>query len=241
VAHDDLELDAAEEMSLREMVGINLPLNQLACTGVGQAQPLSQLARKLQSEVNAGKLGSVQKYFDRFEAFVNRSESIGWPKRAAARLVIKVARRGLMELLGSVEHARYSSEFLTRPVVRDRFRKYYSYTLRELERLKAERGLSIPEPTHVVFGHTHQPIPWDAEELIDVVDGRAIRFCNTGGWILKENSSLELVGAEVLLCESGKGIRSVSVRTPDVYPYERAARPAVLQESPSRGRGRGRV
>lgn len=46
-----------------------------------------------------------------------------------------------------------------------------------------------------------------------------MRFCNTGGWILKEDgSTLDFVGAEVLVYETGRGVSSVSIRTSDVYP-----------------------
>jgi hypothetical protein len=124
-------------------------------------------------------------------------------------------------VVASLEHTRYSREFLTRPSVRERFRQYYRYSLAETDRLMSQHGIEIPRPTHVVFGHTHQPIPWQAEELVDIVDGHPVTFCNTGGWLLRENqSALDFVGAEVLLYETGSGVRSVSIRTEDVYPLE---------------------
>jgi hypothetical protein len=52
LARDDLDLEA-EAMSLREVVGINLPLHQLACTGIGQARPLE--SRDIQREAFRGK------------------------------------------------------------------------------------------------------------------------------------------------------------------------------------------
>lgn len=221
LALDDLELGDGLELTLREIVGINLPLNQLACTGIGQAEPLSHLARRVRNEVSAGRTDSVEKYFDRLANVVGRSPSFGFARRAGLRALVRLAKRALVGPLSKLEHARYSAEFLSRRSVRERFRRYYGYTLAEIERLRREYRLDIPPPRHVVFGHTHQPIPWNAEELVDEIDGRPIRFCNTGGWILKEDkSSLDFVGAEVLLYESGKGVRSVSIRNPDVYPVE---------------------
>jgi hypothetical protein len=114
--------------------------------------------------------------------------------------------------------------------VRERFRQYYRYSLAEIARLRSEHGLDIPRPEHVVFGHTHQPIPWTDEELADVVDGHPVGFSNTGGWILKDDgASLDFVGAEVLIYETGRGVSSVSIRTTDLYPVEqnRRALPAV--------------
>lgn len=226
LAMDDLELEGSDGLSLREMVGINLPLNQLACTGIGQAHPLAQLARRLQNDVAAGRLDEVTKYFDRFENVIRGATTMGPIQRLGATFLTRLVKRVLRSALEHIEQARYSREFLSRPSVRERFRQYYRYTLHELERLGREHDLNIPVPTHVVFGHTHQPIPWGAEELVDVVDGNRVRFCNTGGWVLKDDrSGLSFVGAEVLVYESGKSVRSVPVRDSDVYPVEPVGTP----------------
>jgi len=220
LAFDDLELEG-EAMSLREVVGINLPLHQLACTGIGQARPLSEIARTIQREVFQGKTDTLEKYLERLSRWVRSDRSRGWPKRVLAAWVLRWASAKFLSVLASLEHSRYSREFLARPSVRERFRQYYRYSLAETERLLAEHGIEIPRPTDVIFGHTHQPIPWQAEELADVVDGHPVSFCNTGGWLLREDqSSLDFVGAEVLLYETGSGVRSVSIRTKDLYPFE---------------------
>ncbi len=219
LAHDDLELES-EAMSLREVVGINLPLHQLACTGIGQARPLSQIARTIQREAFQGRTDSLEKYFERLSRWVRSEGSRPWPRRMLTAWALRWASSKLRSILATLEHTRYSREFLTRPSVRERFRQYYRYSLAESERLLADHGIQIPPPTHVVFGHTHQPIPWNAEELIDVVDGNPVRFCNTGGWLLRENgSSLDFVGAEVLVYETGRGVQSVSIQTQDLYPF----------------------
>lgn len=220
LAFDDLELES-ESLSLREVVGINLPLHQLACTGIGQARPLSQIARAIQREAFQGKTDRLEKYIERLSHWVRSDKSRPWHRRALAAKALRWTSSKLLSLLATLEHTRYSREFLTRPSVRERFRQYYRYSLAETERLRAEHGIEIPRPGHIVFGHTHQPIPWEAEELADVVDGNPVRFCNTGGWLLREDgASLDFVGAEVLLYETGRGVRSVSVRTKDVYPVE---------------------
>lgn len=238
LALDDLELENEKgnengngnrngsELTLREVVGINLPLHQLACTGVGQARPFSELARKVQREIAAGRTDRLQKYFERLEQSIRGNQTLGFTRRHLSRLAVRWLRRKLLSRLETLEHTRYSREFLTRPRVRERFRQYYRYSLGEIERLARDHRLEIPPPRHVVFGHTHQPIPWEAEELADSVDGHSVRFCNTGGWILKEDrSSLDFVGAEVLLYETGRGLRSVSIRSGDLYPVAAAAGP----------------
>jgi 3',5'-cyclic AMP phosphodiesterase CpdA len=220
LAFDDLKLEGGV-MSLRDVVGMNLPLHQLACTGIGQAQPLSEVARTIQREVFQGKTDTLRKYFDRLEGRVRSDDTRRWHQKVLRAWALRWVSAKFLSVLASLEHTRYSREFLRRPSVRERFRQYYRYSLAEMERLRADHGIEIPRPNRVVFGHTHQPIPWDSEELADVVDGHPISFCNTGGWLLRENqSSLDFVGAEVLLYESGRGVRSVSIRTGDVYSLE---------------------
>jgi UDP-2,3-diacylglucosamine pyrophosphatase LpxH len=221
LAIDDLELENGPELGLREVVGINLPLHQLACTGIGQARPLAELARRIQVEVVAGRTERLKKYFQRLERLVLSDRSLGRGKRYLAALAVRWAQRKLLSVVESLEQTRYSREFLRRPRVRERFRQYYRYSLAEIDRLRSEHGIEIPRPEHIVFGHTHQPIPWAAEELADVVDGQRVGFSNTGGWILKDDgASLDFVGAEVLIYETGRGVSSVSIRTPDLYPLE---------------------
>jgi hypothetical protein len=105
---------------------------------------------------------------------------------------------------------------LSQPTVRERFRRYYRHSLNELSQLASQHGIRVPPPSHVVFGHTHQPIPWGTDELADDLDGHVVRFCNTGGWLLKPDAVNDFVGAEVVVYESGRGFRSQSVRSDDL-------------------------
>jgi len=135
-----------------------------------------------------------------------------------APLVISVREPDrIVSALAESEHTRFSRSFLSRPAVRERFRRYYRSCLAELERLRREHGLDLPPPRHVVFGHTHQPIPWGSDELGDTVDGNAVRFCNTGGWLLRKrpDGRQEYPGAEIVVYETGVGLHSISIRSPD--------------------------
>lgn len=108
--------------------------------------------------------------------------------------------------------------------MRDRFRRYFRYSLNEIDQLAREHGVHIPPPSHLVFGHTHQPIPRGAGELVDRIDGRDVRFCNTGGWLLKDDGpeGTEFAGAEVVVYETGRGFASHSVRDVDLVVAEGA-------------------
>jgi hypothetical protein len=125
--------------------------------------------------------------------------------------------------LSTIEQSRYSKKFLSKQAVRKRFRSYYHTSLNEIQRLHEERGTDIPVPKHVIFGHTHQPIPWGSDELIDKVNGHDVHLCNTGGWLLNEdNREAPFVGADIVMYETGKGIRSESIRASHLLPMRGA-------------------
>lgn len=216
---DAVKLETAGLPNLQELVGLNLPLNQLACTGIGQAEPLTTLVRRLQRDVERGRLGELTRCLDRLEARLLAERSSGSRmRRAAERYVLRWIKRWILATLAGNEQARYSRLFLNRPAVRDRFRRYFRYSLNEIAQLSREHAIDIPVPSHVVFGHTHQPIPWGTDELVDRIDGQTVRFCNTGGWLLKDDlpGGTEFVGAEIVMYETGRGFRSQSVRDADL-------------------------
>ena len=217
LAPDDLPAERHGELSVRELVGVNLPLHQLACAGIGQAQPLTALARRLQLDLSAGRVDRVSRYLERLEAALT-SPSLPAVSRLLRRWIARRARSLIVAALAEAEQTRFSRSFLSRPAVRERFRRYYRSSLAELDRLRREHGHDLPAPRHVVFGHTHQPIPWGSDELTDSVDGHELRFCNTGGWVLRKgpDGRHEFVGAEVVIYESGSGLSSIPIRAGDL-------------------------
>jgi len=220
LAGHDLPLERKGALSIGELVGVNFPLNQLASSGVGQARPLTALARRLQLEITSGRPVLVERYLRRLERFLVDRAHLGVPFRPLRSWLAARARARVVSALASTEQTRFSRAFLSRPDVRERVRRYYRSCLAEVERLRGEHGLDLAPPGHVVFGHTHQPIPWGSSELVDAVDGRKVRFCNTGGWLLRQDHDgrREFVGAEVLVFESGQPPRSVSIRSADLGP-----------------------
>jgi hypothetical protein len=218
LADDDLANERPGELSVQELVGVNFPLHQLACSGIGQAQPLTGLARRLQLELYAGRSERLALYLERLEASVASGRGNGVLSRLAKRWLLRLGRKRLLAALDGAERTRFSRAFLSRPAVRERFRRYYGACLGEVARLRDAHGLEVPAPGHVVFGHTHQPIPWGSDELVDTVDGRTVRFCNTGGWLLRRDAvgRLSFAGAEVVVWETGQGFRSTPIRAADV-------------------------
>jgi UDP-2,3-diacylglucosamine pyrophosphatase LpxH len=217
VASNALATETRGRLNLQELVGINLPLNQLACTGIGQAEPLTSLVRTMQRDVYAGRLGEVSQLLDRLESHILAGRAgASRMRRFFERHAIRWLKRATLRALVTYPQARYSREFLTQPSVRERFRQYFRCSLNELEQLSRDHGINVPVPSHVVFGHTHQPIPWGSDELVDEIDGHTVRFCNAGGWLRRDNAEGEFVGAEVIVYESGVGFRSHSIRGNDL-------------------------
>ena len=240
-AADLLPLQTFGEPNLQELVGMNLPLNQLACTGIGQAQPLTTL------DSSDSARGGLRQ--DRHPGAVPRSirlagDGAGEPACRARGVppsarVLEWMKRRLLRWLATTEPARYSRLFMTRPHIRDRFRRYYRASVGEMRQLRRQHGIDLPLPTHVVFGHTHQPIPWGAGELVDVIEERPVHFCNLGGWLLRDEDAGSFVGAEVVLYESGRGLSSQSIRAADLASQPPPPRPPHNFRSRSDGAGLG--
>ena len=68
--------------------------------------------------------------------------------------------------------------------------------------------------TQIIFGHTHQPIPWnDPHPGVfgpeDPIVLRGLSLHNAGGWVSRDG---KFCGAEVFLYETRKGFSSIAVR-----------------------------
>lgn len=216
IAYDDLKVG---EVDIEEMVEMNFPLNQLACTGIGQAGVLTRVARMVEVEVKAGNLARVKKYLDRLEKEIDHLTDYGWLKELIVDFLLRKVKKEFLETLEEVEQTRYSEEFLYQKAVRARFKRFYAACLQELGAINADEpfnqsGLGIPAPTRVIFGHTHQPIGWNDPnppklETVGSDAPRRLTLHNTGGWLTQGD---KFCGAEVFIYETGKGFSSVAVR-----------------------------
>jgi hypothetical protein len=119
----------------------------------------------------------------------------------------------MLETLRKVEQTRYSQEFIYKPEVRERFRRFYMACLLELGDLNDRMKLGLPAPWRVIFGHTHQPIAWDdpACPKLDAVSSaspKLLTLHNAGGWLTNNGA---FCGAEVFTYQTGLGFNSVSI------------------------------
>ena len=220
IAQEDLKIGGA--LDLHELVGINFPLSQLACSGIGQAGPLTKVIRQVQRDVKDGNLKRIKKYLNRLDHEVDKLTRYPWYKQylewltdAASNAIKKLA----LEILEDTQDTRYSDEFIHKKEVQARFLDFYGASLLEIDLLNRTYGYDIPAPWYVIFGHTHQPTPWgdkDAPKTKSYPDTgmRPITLFNTGGWLNRynDNNEIEFCGAEVFIYETKKGFKSIPIR-----------------------------
>ena len=227
VAYDDLKVG---DVDIEETIEMNYPLNQLACTGIGQAGVLTKVIRLVQTDVNNGRYERIERYMSRFEKVIEElsDNDIGqteWFSKVIHN-VQTYAKKGLMKLLwrtwgknkilneiSEIGTTRYSEEFMKKSETKERFERFYNASLIEIGEINTRRNCNIPAPSRIIFGHTHQPIPW--KYGIPLVFGsvssaspKQLTLHNTGGWLMNNN---KFCGAEVFLYDTINGFSSLSV------------------------------
>lgn len=210
VAHDDLRVG---EVDTKEMMEMNFPLNQLACTGIGQAGVLTKVVRLIEVEVKRGNLKRVEKYLNRLEEFVDDMTELPWWKEFVVDKVVKKAKEELITSIENIEKTRFNDEFIHKKKVQDRFRRFYTASLLEIGNINSQMQDGIPAPWRVIFGHTHQPTGWNDPQSpkLDSVSSsspKRLTLHNTGGWLEDGDN---FCGAEIFRYSTDKGFDSISV------------------------------
>jgi hypothetical protein len=208
IAGEDLAIGDALDMA--EMVAINFPLNQLACTGIGQAGPLTKVVQQVQREFKDNDLRRIKSYLDRLSnAFDELTPSRGLldAREAFTDTAANYIKKKLIEKMESSKPARYDEKFIHRIDILERFRKFFDCSLLEIDAINSSGGPALSTPRYVIFGHTHEPIPWGDPGAPKTISrsGQPVTLYNTGGWlndINKENGKPHFCGAEVMLFDS---------------------------------------
>ena len=188
------DLRVGDALDLAEMVAINFPLNQLACSGIGQAGPLTGVVLPLVQEVKEQNLTRVRRYLDNLDNEIDRITPACWaldPEEAARDTASNYAKKWLLTQLEKMKSTRYSEEFVHTKDTLDRFRRFFDATQIEIECINQQNQLTIQNPRHVIFGHTHEPIPWGDENApwIQSTGGQPLTLYNTGGWLVHKDKA----------------------------------------------------
>jgi hypothetical protein len=201
-------------LDIEKTIEMNFPLNQLACTGVGQAGILTEkLVHPIQLEIKEGNVARLGEYLDRLRKSVDRLAGHPWYKALVFRLAFRTLRRVVLSAVRGSKRTRYREDFFDDARVQDRLRTFYAASLAEIEAINSgppfdAAGASLPAPGRIIAGHTHEPIPWSDPKPIPVPGRQHLKVHNTGGWLVEGG---RFSGAEVFLYETGRGFSSVSV------------------------------
>lgn len=211
LAYEDLKIG---EVDVEEMVEMNFPLNQLACTGIGQSGVLTKVARQVQVDVKNGDLKRVTRYLNRLEKEIDDLTDYGWLKDLVVDFLMGKVKDELLEAIGGTQQSRYCEEFINKKDVKERFKRFYASSLLEIGDINARTGQNVPAPWRIILGHMHKPIPWNDPNppklgLVSSSVPKLLMLSNGGGWIVEKNA---FCGAEVFTYETGIGFRSVSIR-----------------------------
>jgi hypothetical protein len=202
-------------MTLKEMVSINFPTNQLSCSGVGQAGPLTEVIRGIEIAVRNHTLDPIGRYLDNLFGKLASILGISGIGKLAWNLSVGWMRGRILKTLGTMEDARYNEKFMNDPEVQERFKRFYQRSCLEIASLRETDDIEIPVPGIVIFGHTHQPFAWYSTDMsIPVPGGTTVRLFNTGGWLSKttDGGKSEFCGAEVFKYETDGGFSSVRIK-----------------------------
>ena len=191
------DLKLGTKMDIAEMVGMNFPFNQLACSGVGQAGILTDILSKVQQQIKEGKIEKTEQYLDNFDNYLDEHvfDYRKWYQfinEAASDFASNKAKKLILDKISSETKVRYNKEYFQMPEVQERIITYYNACLAEVEYLGKLYNIHIPEPTKIIFGHTHEPIflGYSVNEFLP--SGKEINLFNTGGW-LRKNEDKDLV------------------------------------------------
>ncbi len=212
----DLDVKDQQLLDIQELVAINFPLSQMSCSALGQAGPLTKVVQKLEHELKDRNVRRVKTYLDRLETEIKTH------LKGIGKFIIPIgyyfAKNAILKALSNMKNTRYRTEFMEDPDVQERFKNFYKSTVYEISEIKDKYGVDIPLPTKMIFGHTHQPIPWNSPEALSIElpqlpKGTSFKMFNTGGWLneMNEYNEPKFCGAEIFFYESGKGFSSVGI------------------------------
>jgi hypothetical protein len=215
IAQEDLRIGDA--LDLRELVAINFPSCQLACSGIGQAGPLTEVVQKVQRQVKDQKLDRVETYLNRLDDEIDKLTPFkGYdPREWGSDAVCNYLKKKALEALKKFKDTRYSEEFAHKKEVLTRFRNFYDASCVEICELNEKYVLDIPLPSKMIFGHTHRPIEWGAGDAprAKIIGCSPVTLYNTGGWLWRktEDGKPEFCGAAVFTYDTQRGFASHTI------------------------------
>jgi UDP-2,3-diacylglucosamine pyrophosphatase LpxH len=220
IGQEDLRIGDA--LDLRELVAMNFPSCQLACSGIGQAGPLTDVVRQVQRQVKDQQLDRVETYLDRLDDEIDKLTPFRRLdlRELGSDVVCNYLKKKALGALKKFKDTRYSEEFAHKKEVLARFRRFYEASWAEICELNENHQLDIPQPYKVIFGHTHRPLEWGAAEppRAKINGCKPVKLYNTGGWLWQQpkGEKRTFCGAAVFVYDSKEGFASHVIEQKDL-------------------------
>ncbi len=206
--------------NMSEMVDINLPLNQLASSGVGQSGKLGKIVNKVEHNLKNNKIGRVDVYIINLFRLLENSILKSWPdllRKLLFKMLKKKSIEAITEVFNNYNTPRDNKAFLKENI--KRLEKFYNLTVKELKSLKFsddenkyleyQLEKEYIEPNKIIYGHTHVPRGCGESEVIKI-NNKKIYTYNLGGWLSKDKKNWR--GAEIFFINDKGELSSERVK-----------------------------
>ncbi|ACL06645.1 metallophosphoesterase [Desulfatibacillum aliphaticivorans] len=200
-----------------DSAGMNFPLNQLSCTGIGQAAPLTKVVRDVQKDVKRNEPARLDKYISRLPASLAKRFDLGFAASAALKLLVAAIRPIARKAVKNFQDSRGNSQFLNDKLNQVRVGSYYLSCLQEIKTINNQfydddKKSRIQAPKRMIWGHTHEPTGWkdgDGLPFPKPIQGRRLITHNCGGWLEDDK---QITPAEVFHYSTDKAFCSTRVK-----------------------------
>lgn len=200
-------------LSMKDYISANFPLCQLGSSGIGQAGPLTAMARQIEQDVQRGYLKNVKRYIKRVIPYlINefRLKLIPCLRWGITRIIVSMIIKGLEK----IQNTDYMSDLIES---RDKdlmamFNLFMDSSVDELNSLRVSGEFNIADavPDIFIFGHTHVPYEIPDSRYYSYC-GKRILLLNTGGWLEPEKDVNLPQGGVVFKYETGGEVKSVRI------------------------------
>ncbi len=214
--------------AISDFVAMNFPVNQLLCSGFGMAGPLTagirdiqRLAKDIATYEKAGLsydegIKSFKGYLERIdrELLDPLVESFWW--EGLSDTGIGLLKKKVLDKVRDYRSARGDEAYLLNEETKANVIYYLHACLGEIREIKPKlkNAPDVMFPTRLIYGHTHDPVPYQTEKnaQLDFNDYQ-VEYANTGSFLKspEPDDPENFKGAEVMLYDSENGFTSKTI------------------------------
>jgi len=204
------DFPAKKPFTMKELVGVNVPANELASTAIGQAGCLTDFIREFQRKMKDGKIEKLKEYIKNLQGEVLDPALKYRPcdlREPLTDLALWFAKKRLLKAVEEYRRTRGNTKLLASAKAQERFIRFFDACLMEIRQLNIlpeYADTPIPKPDWVIYGHTHVPLGMDQKPDTIPQYGTELLFYNTGGWLYTDQTRRQIEGAVVFSFAQGR-------------------------------------